>query len=69
MDKREERLKKQEESLLKQAEIHRMKAETEKGRLDTTRRYWLEEAEDFEKEASKRRELRFRKKRNILDKQ
>ena len=63
MGKREKRLKKQEESLLKQAEKHRIKAETEKGRKDTTRRYWLEEAEDYETEAIKRKALRFRKKK------
>jgi len=66
MGKREKRLKKQEESLLKQAERHRIKAETEKGRLDTTREYWLEEARGYEEEANKRRELRFRKKKNML---
>lgn len=66
MGKREKRLKKQEESLLKQAEKHKIKAETQKGRLDTTRKYWLEEAEDFEKEAQKRRELRLMKKKRYL---
>lgn len=61
MDKREKRLKKQEESLLKQAEIHRIKAKIQEGRLDTTKEYWLHEAENYEKEALERRKLRFRK--------
>ena len=61
MGKREKRLKKQEESLFKRAEKHRIKAETEKGRLDTTRDYWLAEAEEYEQQAKERRELRLRK--------
>lgn len=61
MGKREKRLKKQEESLLKQAEIHRIKSEAENGRLDTTKAYWIHEAENYEKEALDRRKLRFRK--------
>jgi len=51
MVKREKRLIKQRESLLKRAKEHRIKAETEKGNKDTTPRYWLGEAERFEKQA------------------
>jgi len=57
MAKREKRLKKQEESLLKRAEEHRIKAETEEGEKDTTREYWLGEAERFEEQARERLEL------------
>ena len=39
MASRKKRLKKQEESLERQAEKHRIKAETEKGRKDTTHDY------------------------------
>jgi len=54
---REKRLKKQEKSLLERAEEHRIKAETEKGRKDTTQEYWLGEAERFEKQAAERLEI------------
>ena len=57
MVKREKRLKKQEEGLLKQAEKHRIKAETMQGRKDTTKEYWLGEAERFEKRAKQRAEI------------
>jgi hypothetical protein len=57
MAKREKRLKKQEEGLLKQAEKHRIKAETMQGRKDTTKEYWLGEAERFEKRAKQRAEI------------
>lgn len=45
------RLIKQKESLLKRAKEHRIKAETEKGRKDTTPKYWEGEAERFEEQA------------------
>ena len=57
MAKREKRLKRQEEGLLKQAEKHRIKAETMQGRKDTTKEYWLGEAERFEKRAKQRAEI------------
>ena len=57
MASREKRLKKQEEGLLKQAEKHRIKAETMQGRKDTTKDYWLGEAERFEKRARERAEM------------
>lgn len=55
--KREKRLEKQKESLLKRAKEHRIKAETEPGEKDTTQRYWLGEAEIYEKQAQERAEL------------
>ena len=57
MGKREKRLAKQEQSLLKQAEEHKLKAETLKGEKDTTRDYWLGEAERFEKQARDRAKM------------
>ena len=54
MASREKRLKKQEEGLLKQAEKHRIKAKTMQGRKDTTKDYWLGEAEKLEKRARER---------------
>jgi len=57
MASREKRLKKQEDGLLKQAEKHRIKAETMQGRKDTTKDYWLGEAERFEKRARERAEM------------
>lgn len=58
MGKRKKRLKKQEEGLLKQARKHIHKAETEIGRKDTTKDYWLGEAERFMKRAEQRAEIR-----------
>ena len=67
MAKRKKRLKKQEVSLLRQARKHRIKAKTEKGRKDTTHKYWLGEAERFELRAKQRakilRRLKKRRKR------
>ena len=57
MGKREKRLKEQQEGLLKQAQKHRLKAETEKGRKDTTQGYWIGEAERFEERASQRADV------------
>ncbi len=57
MASREKRLKKQEEGLLKQAEKHRIKAETMHGRKDTTKDYWLGEADRFDKRARERAEM------------
>ena len=57
MAKREKRLEKQKESLLKRAKEHRDKAATEPGRKDTTPRYWLNEAEIYERQAEERAEL------------
>lgn len=57
MASREKRLKKQKEGLLKQVEKHRIKAETMQGRKDTTKDYWLGEAERFEKRARERAEM------------
>ena len=54
MVKREKRLKKQIGSLLEQAKKHRVKAETGKGSKDTTKEYWLAEAERFEEQAKER---------------
>jgi len=48
---RKKRLIKKRESLLERAKEHRLKAETEPGRKDTTREYWLGEAERFEEQA------------------
>lgn len=42
------RLKKSAESLAKRREEHLLKAENEKGRLDTTPEYWRGEARRFE---------------------
>ena len=58
MGKRSKRLEKQEMSLLRQAEKHLKKAKTEIGRKDTTKGYWLTEAEKFKKQAEKRVEMR-----------
>lgn len=55
--KREKRLIKQEKGLLKQAEKHKIKVETEIGEKDTTKDYWLREAERFEKQARERIEI------------
>jgi len=55
--KRIKRLKKQEQGLLRQAKKHRIKAETMHGRKDTTRDYWLGEADRFEKRAKQRIDL------------
>jgi len=60
MVKRKKRLKKQEKGLLKQAEKHKIKAETEDGEKDTTKEYWLSEAERFELYA-KQKKLIFEK--------
>ena len=57
MASREKRLKKQEQGLLKQAEEHRIKVETMDGRKDTTKDYWLGEAERFEKRAKERAKM------------
>ncbi len=57
MVKRIKRLEKQEKSLLEQAKKHRIKAENLEGRKDTTRAYWLGEAERFEEQAKKRAEI------------
>ncbi|MEK6925977.1 MAG: hypothetical protein AABW50_01725 [Nanoarchaeota archaeon] len=54
---RKKRLVKQRESLLERAKEHRLKAETEKGRKDTTPDYWLGEAERFEEQAKKKNEI------------
>ena len=54
---RKKRLIKQRESLLERAKEHRLKAETEKGRKDTTPDYWLGEAERFEEQAKKKNEI------------
>jgi hypothetical protein len=55
--KRKKRLKKQEEGLLEQAQKHLIKTETEIGRKDTTKDYWLGEAERFKKQAEVRAEM------------
>ena len=57
MAKREKRLEKQKQGLLEQAEKHKIKAATMQGRKDTTKDYWLKEAERFEKQAEERAEL------------
>jgi len=57
MSKRVKRLEEQEKSLLKQAEKHKIKAETEVGRKDTTKDYWIGEADRFEIQARKRAEI------------
>lgn len=57
MTSRKKRLIKQKESLLERAEEHRIKAKTGSGRKDTTRAYWIGEAERFEKQAKEREEL------------
>ncbi|PIN77034.1 hypothetical protein COV15_03360 [Candidatus Woesearchaeota archaeon CG10_big_fil_rev_8_21_14_0_10_34_12] len=57
MSKRIKRLEKQERGLLKQAEKHKIKAETEVGRKDTTKDYWIGEADRFEIQARKRAEI------------
>jgi hypothetical protein len=57
MASRRKRLKKQQIGLLKQAEKHRIKAETLRGRKDTTQDYWIKEAERFEERARQRKEL------------
>ena len=54
MAKREKKLEKQKESLLQRAEEHRLKAEIMRGNKDTTRAYWLGEAERFEQQARER---------------
>ncbi|MBU4086085.1 MAG: hypothetical protein KKB21_00755 [Nanoarchaeota archaeon] len=57
MAPRKKRLKKQIEGLLKQQEKHIHKAETMIGRKDTTRDYWLGEAERFKRRAEERAEM------------
>lgn len=57
MAKREKRLEKQESGLLEQAKRHRLKAETMDGSKDTTKDYWLKEAEKFEQQAAERAKL------------
>lgn len=52
--RRKKRLIKQRESLLERAKEHRIKAETEKGKKDTTKGYWLGEAERFEEQAKEK---------------
>ena len=66
MRKRIKRLEKQEAGLLEQARKHRIKAETLEGRKDTTRDYWLKEAERFEEQAKERAEMleKLRKKKH-----
>jgi len=54
---RKKRLIKQKESLLERAKEHRIKAETEKGKKDTTPAYWLGEAERFEEQAMLKSDL------------
>jgi len=51
---RKKRLEKQVESLLERAKEHRIKAETQKGSKDTTLGYWIQEAENFEKQAKEK---------------
>jgi hypothetical protein len=48
---RKKRLIKKKKSLLERAKEHKIKAETEKGRKDTTKGYWIGEAERFEEQA------------------
>ena len=48
---RKKRLIKKKKSLLERAKEHRIKAETEKGKKDTTKEYWLGEAKRFEEQA------------------
>ena len=57
MVSRKKRLKKQIEGLLKQEEKHIKKTESLVGRKDTTRDYWLGEAERFRKRAEEREEM------------
>ena len=54
---REKRLVKKRESLLERAKEHRLKAQTEPGRKDTTREYWLGEAGRFEEQAKQAQEM------------
>ena len=54
---RKKRLIKQRKSLLERAKEHRIKAETEKGKKDTTPDYWLGEAERFEEQAKEKDEV------------
>jgi hypothetical protein len=42
---------------MKQAEKHKVKVETLEGRKDTTKAYWLKEAENFKKRAEERMEI------------
>lgn len=64
--KRKKRLIKQKESLLKQAQRHLEKAKTEIGRKDTTKGYWIAEAERFKKQAEERDKIlkKLEKKKN-----
>ncbi|MFH1249038.1 MAG: hypothetical protein V1660_02710 [archaeon] len=57
MPNRKKRLKKQMKGLLKQAEKHKIKAETQKGRNDTTKEYWIGEADRFEEREKQRAEM------------
>ena len=54
---RKKRLIKQRESLLERAKEHRIKAETMQGKKDTTKDYWLREAERFEEQARVKDEM------------
>lgn len=57
MAKRKKRLIKQIEGLRKQVEKHKEKLESEKGRKDTTKDYWMMEIEEYEKQAVEREKL------------
>ncbi|MDO8622988.1 MAG: hypothetical protein Q7R52_01980 [archaeon] len=54
---RKKRLTKQMKSLLERAKEHRIKAETEKGKKDTTQGYWISEAERFEEQAKEKEDI------------
>ena len=57
MGKRKKRLAKQIKGLLLQVEKHEKKAETQKGRKDTTKDYWLWEAGKLKERAREREEM------------
>ena len=61
--KRKKRLKKQGMGLEKQAIIHDTKIKTQRGRKDTTKGYWENEAEMLRNEKLKRLSLINRKKK------
>jgi len=57
MSNRKKRLEKQRKGLLKQAEKHKLKVKAERGRMDTTKEYWIGEIGRFERREKQRAEM------------
>jgi len=65
--KRKKRLIKQIKGLEKQAEKHKLKKEAEKGKLDTTPKYWEKEIEIYERQVKEKQEMLKKMAKKALD--